>query len=302
MMVLVILTQLYWLKTMNKVNLNIKEAENRKQINKNFLYAILRVSVLWLILYFCLSFNALAQPDKQIYEPGLPPGILDRVLALAYIHKLEVQDVQKFIVPLKKAADQDFPVHMMALKIEEGLSKKVSAERIVATLNTMLKQFAQFDEFLNRLPPHLQKNRKKKLHIINRLVAMGITPEEIEARLAAPGKHGPGQLFRAMETKVALGQAGLAPDKVKNIIEQGLESGFFRRPGCWDLAHLVHTASEMGIEAQRVYQISMQIVSDKKSLSQGARELGIKLHQCRPHMGRCEPGQRKQHSENRDIK
>ena len=241
---------------------------------------IFRIIILCLVLYLCLAFNALGQMNhmnqiNQMSKTGLPHGIMDRILALAYIHKLDEQAVQDLLLPLKRAMDQDFPVHTLLLKIQEGLSKKITTERIVATLNIMITRFESLDIILKRLPPHTQRHRKKTLNIMNGLVAMGIAIEEIEARLTESEGFPPRQVFKAMEIKVALSNAGLSAEDVDSIVEQGLQSGFFQRPGCWTLAHVIYAAGKMGTEPKFIYQISMQVIKGEKTLGEAAGELGI---------------------------
>ena len=257
--------------------------------------AMLRIIMLCLLVQLCPGLNAQAQMNQmnqmnrmnrmnqmnrmtQMNRVSMQPGITDRVLALAYIHKLDEQAVQGLLLPLKKAEDQDFPIHTLLMKIKEGLSKKIAVKRIVATLDMMITGFERLDLILKRLPPHVQIHRKRKLHLMSGLVAMGIKPEEIEARLAMSNGFPPAQVFKALETKVALSNAGLSSEDVERIVEKGLTSGFFQRPGCRNLAYLAHAAGKLGIEAEQVKQLSMQIVSGQKTIGDVARELGVDNH------------------------
>jgi hypothetical protein len=250
---------------------------------------MLRVFLFGLMLYFCLAFNILAQINKA----NLPSEVLDRILALAYVHKLDEKDVQKILLSLEKAVEQDFPVNIMALKIEEGLSKKITIKRIISTLDIMLKQLERLDAVLKNLPTDVRMNRKKKLNIMTGLVAMGIEPDEIEDCLAKFGKFPPEQIFKALETKAALSRVGLNTDEVEGIIEQGLTSGFFCQHGCRNVALLAHAASRMGIDSQSIYRISIQIVSGKKTLDEAAGELGIERHGHKFCRRGCDTGNNK---------
>lgn len=236
--------------------------------------------MLCLLIQLCLGFNARAQMNmnrmNRMNKSDLHPGISDRLLALAYIHKLDEQAVQELLLPLKRAEGQEFPVHTLLMKIEEGLSKKIAVKRIVATLNIMIKRFERFDLILKRLPPHVRMHRKRALKLMNGLVAMGIKSEEIEAHLTMSEGLAPVQVFKALETKVALTNTGLAAEDADRIVKKGLESGFFQRPGCWNLAHVAYAAGKLGIETNRIYEMSMQVVSGKKNLHDAVKELGLR--------------------------
>ncbi|WP_459935553.1 hypothetical protein [Desulfonatronum parangueonense] len=221
---------------------------------------------------------------------ALPGRVTDRVLALAYIHNLPRHETQSLLDSLEQAASGGLPVEPLLRKVEEGLAKRVSSERIVETLETLSGRFQEFVRILDGAAPHPPKNRDVILRRMHNLSTLGISSQVIEAYLRERSSQSMGEVLNALEIKAGLMQHGISNQDAEHIVKAGLAVGCFRKPQ-WNLVRLARAAGEAEIPKEHVASLIMDIVEGRTNARIVAEELGINLERS-PGRGRHGGGHR----------
>lgn len=202
----------------------------------------------------------------------LPKTLTDTVLALAYTHSLDKNQVEHLLAPLDRAFRQDLPVEPLVKKIEEGLAKHVPTDRIVPVLNRKISTYQEFGILLKTIPSLPRQKTKEYMVRMDMLASAGIPKEELTAALA--GKNRPDIPLNALETKAALLGVGLNAASADQVVTRGLNNDFFTSPA-WDLARMVRAARRKGIDPARISNLTMDVVDGKTNIQGACRAMGI---------------------------
>ncbi|SDB42529.1 hypothetical protein SAMN05660653_02032 [Desulfonatronum thiosulfatophilum] len=242
---------------------------------------ILRKTISVAVLGMTLLLPLTVMANELVMLPG---RVTDRVLALAYIHNLPRHETQSLLESLGKAASGGLPVEPLLRKVEEGLAKRVSPERIVEALETLSGRFQEFAQILDGVAPHTPKNRDVILRRMHNLSTLGITPEVLEAYLHGRSPQSMGDVLNALEIKAGLMQHGISDQDAEHIVKAGLTAGCFRKPK-WNLVRLARAAREADIPKEHIARLILDIVEGRKTDRIVAEELGINLDRS-PGRGR----------------
>jgi hypothetical protein len=235
------------------------------------------------LMHICIA-PSFAKDNRKIDEAvqaarsaGVSESVLNRLLTDSYRYSIDEDHFVRWIGMVGHAASQNLPAAPLAEKLEEGLSKKISPNRISGVLAQQLKQLQLANHLLRG---HVERggNAGGAMERIADLVSAGLTPYQIQNVLDHPAAAGLHERLEALTLYAVFSQSGLRSDYSDEIIASGLENRYFNQFPV-DLAFMVKHARSRHIPDERIAAEALKVVDGRQTVQDGRQNLHLQNFQ-----------------------
>jgi hypothetical protein len=243
------------------------------------------LALLLLLLWFCHT-GTIRADDVGLVEnelrmdraAGLDDDILDRILTAARRNQLRNEDTLRWLIQVRKAAQEELPTAPLINKIEEGVSKRIDPHIIEAALMHMTDNL-RFTNSLTAgdfrdISEHPSAERQRVMIRMSELLSAGMTQSEMQRFYHTWQPASPRQKAEAMTFYAVTKQAGLDPAEAGLIASAGIEQNHFHGFPL-DLAMMIKAAKANKIQSSEIVGHALRVIRGEESVVQAHRQMGI---------------------------
>jgi antitoxin component of RelBE/YafQ-DinJ toxin-antitoxin module len=251
--------------------------------------------LLSLCLLFFSSISAIVRAEndmsveharQQAKQAGVDETVLDRLLATAQRRRINASTQIRWLKLMKTAAEEELPIEPLNNKIEEGLVKNISGERIAAAIKKTLQDL-RYADLLIKQDLHAAKSFGKSedygqnITRLGKLLSAGLDKTEIEGLFCKWRPTPLRQRVEALSFYAVVKQAGLQPATANQIAATGLQHGHFHGFPL-ELAMMIKAARIQQISERRIMQAALKVVRGQQSVLESYRRLEIQQMHANP--------------------
>ena len=241
---------------------------------------------LLLLLWFCNA-GIIQAEDAGLLEnelrldraAGLDNLSLDRILSAARRNGLRDEETVRWLIQVRNTAREALPTAPLVNKIEEGVSKRIDANRIEAALGHMVDNLRFTDaltagDFQDKsIRP--STGHQRVLIRLSELLSAGMKRGEMRRLYQSWQSAMPGQKVEAMTFYAVTKQAGLDPADADRIASAGIEQNHFHGFPL-DLAMMIKAAKANNIQSSDIVVHALRIIRGEETVAQAHRQMGIR--------------------------
>jgi hypothetical protein len=209
---------------------------------------------------------------------GIPPGTLNRLLALGYEQKWEPAKTEKLLRTLIRVQQSGFPLQPFVSKIDEGFAKRIDPSKIAQVLEKKEDDY-RFSQSL--LTDRSRKLDQKEPSVptedrirLSELLNAGLERQDLKQLLEeAPSAPLP-VLIRSAELLAALRQIRFDARLAGQIVSSGLKQNYFTANQA-DFGRIIAVARSRGVTDKDITTAALAIIQSHSPTSQLASRLGI---------------------------
>ncbi len=208
-------------------------------------------------------------------EAGVPETSLNRLLMLAADHRLEDDEVVRFVTFLQIVQTEDLPIDPFTGKIEEGLAKRIPASSIAAALEQKIDNYRFVKTVLARTKT--AEDQEISHQDLNRMVGSldaGVSRVELARFIQGASTEDLSMLARATESMALLKQIRFDESLTREILFTGLRRNSLTPS--WDyLARVVATAKRRQISDDEIASAAREALEMNRSFADFMADLGF---------------------------
>lgn len=217
---------------------------------------------------------AVEKAVHQAREVGVSENSINRMLTAGYRYSVAPGDMAQYVAVTQTAAKEGLPYTHLVDKLQEGLSKRIPAERINRVLNQQLMQLRVANRLANQFYNGEEHASEEAVGRVADLMMTGLSEKEIQSVMKLPAADGLKQHLEAATFFTMLKQAGLENGTSMRIVSQGLQNNFFNSFPV-ELAFTVKAAHAQKIKGDRIGGETLRVVTRQQTALQMQKNLGL---------------------------
>ncbi len=214
---------------------------------------------------------------KEARDAGVSETTLNRLLALGYEKQVEPSAMGNLLAIVTQCQRENLPLQPFLSKIEEGMSKGVSAARIEQVLKKKVEDYrftrSLIDQFMQR-HGKLEPVSPEYLVRLTETLYCGVSRKDLD-QLVAEFPHASLPLVtRGAEVLASLKQIRFDPKLSEQLVDTGVKQGFFTAEQK-NFSRIIALAREKGVRDDQIATIALKVIENRESESDFSLQLGI---------------------------
>jgi hypothetical protein len=210
-------------------------------------------------------------------EAGVDEASLSRILSLSEIHGFPQEVALSMLDLFAVAAEEEIPVSRFVIKVEEGVLKRVTPERILNALSRKLDEYRHVQGVIREvIRPRPGAFSPDHLVTLAETLDMGLERSDLRIFLEQAPRVPPAMLVQGVETFALLHQAGFSAEGARALVHAGFHYVTFTSE--WRLLPLIAgLARENGRSESEILTVVTEILHQGGSPRGVAEGLGVTL-------------------------
>lgn len=214
---------------------------------------------------------------KEARDAGVSETTLNRLLALGYEKQVEPSAMGNLLAIVAQCQRENLPLQPFLSKIEEGMSKGVSAARIEQVLKNKLEDYrftrSLIDQFMKRHGKVEPVSPEYHVRLTETLYC-GVSRKDLDQLLDEFPHASLPLVTRGAEVLASLKQIQFDPKLSEQLVDTGVKQGFFTAEQK-NFPRIIALAREKGVQDDQIAAIALKVIENRGSQSDFSSQLGI---------------------------